>query len=143
MERYFYSPGNNQFLAWSMLDDYKKAGSWPDDAVEISDIIYQEFGATPAPVGKIMAAGKDGLPSWSNIPPPSHEQLAANAESQKQALIAEVTSETEMLRTKLALKRIKPDEEVLLNAWLDYLDELETVDVTTAPDITWPVKPVV
>ncbi|MEY1636220.1 tail fiber assembly protein [Morganella morganii] len=69
------------------------------------------------------------------------EQQVEQAEAQKQYLIAEVTSETEMLRTKLALKRIKPDEEALLIAWLDYLDELEAVDVSTAPDIIWPVKP--
>lgn len=48
-----------------------------------------------------------------------------------------------MLRAKLALGRIKDDEKALLNAWLDYLDELEAVDVSTAPDIIWPVKPAV
>ncbi|HHG8607238.1 TPA: tail fiber assembly protein [Morganella morganii] len=74
-------------------------------------------------------------------PPVTKEQKIAEAEQKKQYLIAEVTAETEMLRTKLALKRIKPDEEALLIAWLDYLDELEAVDVSTAPDITWPVKP--
>lgn len=76
-------------------------------------------------------------------PPLTKEQLIEQAEQQKQMLIAEVSAETEMLRTKLALKRIKPDEEALLIAWLDYLDELEAVDVSTAPDIIWPVKPVV
>lgn len=75
-------------------------------------------------------------------PPPTKEQLVEQAEQQKQMLIAEVSAETEMLRTKLTLKRIKPDEEALLIAWLDYLDELEAVDVSTAPDIIWPVKPV-
>lgn len=76
-------------------------------------------------------------------PPPTKEQLIEQAETERRGLIAEVTTETEMLRAKLALKRIKPDEEALLIAWLDYLDELEAVDVSTAPDITWPVKPVV
>ncbi|MEQ5120398.1 tail fiber assembly protein [Morganella morganii] len=76
-------------------------------------------------------------------PPVTKEQLIAEAEARKQALIAEVHTDTEMLRAKLALKRIKPDEESLLIAWLDYLDELEAVDVSTAPDIIWPVKPVV
>lgn len=76
-------------------------------------------------------------------PPPTKEQLVDLAEAEKQILIAEVTSETEMLRTKLALGRIKDDEKALLNAWLDYLDELEAVDVSAAPDIIWPVKPVV
>ncbi|MEM8220940.1 tail fiber assembly protein, partial [Morganella morganii] len=71
------------------------------------------------------------------------ENDIAEAGAKKQFLIAEVNAETQLLQTKLALKRIKPDEEALLIAWLDYLDELEAVDVSTAPDIIWPVKPVV
>ncbi|MEM8183805.1 tail fiber assembly protein [Morganella morganii] len=76
-------------------------------------------------------------------PSPTKEQQIEQAEAEKQRLIAEVHTETEMLRTKLVLKRIKPDEEARLIAWLDYLDELEAVGVSTAPDIIWPVKPVV
>ncbi|WP_345739600.1 tail fiber assembly protein [Morganella morganii] len=74
-------------------------------------------------------------------PRPTKEQLIAKAEYDKQALITEVQAETQLLQTKLALGRIKDDEKALLNAWLDYLDELEAVDVSTAPDIIWPVKP--
>ncbi|WP_446935132.1 tail fiber assembly protein [Morganella morganii] len=73
----------------------------------------------------------------------TQEQRIEIAEEQKQYLIAEVHTETRMLQTKLALGRIKDDEKALLNAWLDYLDELEAVNVSTAPDIIWPVKPVV
>ncbi|MCV5646213.1 tail fiber assembly protein, partial [Escherichia coli] len=65
------------------------------------------------------------------------------AEVKKAFLISEVKSETEMLRTRLALKRIKPDEEALLNAWFDYLDALELVDTSSAPDIEWPTPPAV
>ncbi len=74
-------------------------------------------------------------------PKPTKEQLIEQAETQKQYLVTEVNTETQILQTKLALKRIKPAELELLNAWLDYLDELEAVDVSTAPDIIWPVKP--
>ncbi len=106
----------------------------------------------------IMPMNKDSWESeikdgWTEIseddamnianPPPTKEQLVEQAEAKKQHLIAEVTTETEMLRAKLALGRIKEDEKVLLIAWLDYLDELEAVDVSTAPDIIWPVKPAV
>lgn len=76
-------------------------------------------------------------------PPVTKEQRIQQAEAQKQFLIAEVNAETQMLQTKLALGRIKDNEKALLIAWLDYLDELEAVDVSTAPDIIWPVKPVV
>ncbi|MEM8254521.1 tail fiber assembly protein, partial [Morganella morganii] len=70
------------------------------------------------------------------------ENDIAEAGAKKQYLIAEVNTETQILQTKLALGRIKDDEKARLNAWLDYLDELEAVDVSTAPDIIWPVKPV-
>ncbi|MEM8447422.1 tail fiber assembly protein [Morganella morganii] len=80
---------------------------------------------------------------FTSPPPPelSHAELVEQAEVKKQYLIAEVHTETEMRRVKLALKRIKPDEEARLIAWLDYLDELEAVEVSTAPDIIWPEKP--
>lgn len=70
------------------------------------------------------------------------ENDIAEAGAKKQYLIAEVNTETQILQTKLALGRIKDDEKARLNTWLDYLDELEAVDVSTAPDIIWPVKPV-
>lgn len=74
-------------------------------------------------------------------PPLTKNQLIEQVEAQKQYLVAEVHAETQMLQTKLTLKRIKPDELELLNAWLDYLDLLEAVDSSSAPDIVWPQKP--
>lgn len=74
-------------------------------------------------------------------PPPTKAQLIEQAEAQKQYLIAEVHTETEMLRAKLALKRIKPAELELLNVWFDYLDELEAINTSAAPDVGWPQRP--
>ncbi|MBA5838336.1 tail fiber assembly protein [Morganella morganii] len=89
---------------------------------------------------KVTEITKEEADNITN-PRPTKEQLIAKAEYDKQALITEVQAETQLLQTKLALGRIKDDEKALLNAWLDYLDELEAVDVSTAPDIIWPVKP--
>ncbi len=91
---------------------------------------------------KVTEITKEEADNITN-PRPTKEQLIAKAEYDKQALITEVQAETQLLQTKHAMKRIKPDELELLIAWLDYLDELEAVDVSTAPDINWPVKPVV
>lgn len=134
---------------------------------EVNDLVYAYDENQMSFVDKINAPdfdGKDKIPAiyfeidekiksmkpmsdkeyWEYINPPvTKEQLIAEAEAQKQTLIAEVHAETQMLQTKLALGRIKEDEKALLNAWLDYLDELEAVDVSTAPDIIWPVRPVV
>ncbi|MBW9439576.1 tail fiber assembly protein [Enterobacter roggenkampii] len=42
---------------------------------------------------------------------------------------------------KLALGRLDDKEVARFNLWLDYLDELENVDVSLSSDIQWPVKP--
>ena len=139
---YLYSPKANSFYATSLSDEYDNAGTLPDDAFTVDDSIYIEY-SRKSPAGKVRVADKNGLPVWGDIPPLTDEELITVAEAEKQMLIIEVNTETEMLRAKLALGRIKDDEKALLNAWLDYLDDLEAVDVSTAPDIIWPVKPVV
>ncbi len=90
---------------------------------------------------KVTEITKEEADNITN-PRPTKEQLIAKAEYDKQALITEVQAETQLLQTKLALGRITPDEKARLNAWLDYLDLLEAVDTSLAPDIDWPQKPV-
>ncbi|HHG8598162.1 tail fiber assembly protein [Morganella morganii subsp. morganii] len=89
---------------------------------------------------KVTEITKEEADNITN-PRPTKEQLIAKAEYDKQALITEVQAETQLLQTKLALGRITPDEKARLNVWLDYLDLLEAVDTSTAPDIDWPEKP--
>lgn len=74
-------------------------------------------------------------------PPKSTDQYIAEVEQKKELLIAEVNIKTEMLRTKLALGRIKDDERAQLNKWMDYIELLEAVDTSLAPDIEWPQQP--
>lgn len=130
------------FYPLDMKDGYIAAGTWPDDIVKLTDAERDKYWMQPAPEGKELGSIK-GRPAWVSITPPTHEELVRQAEVKKAFLISEVESETAMLRIKHGLGRIKPAELELLNAWLDYLDELEAVDVSTAPDIIWPVKPVV
>ena len=86
-------------------------------------------------------AYSDGEFTAPPAPEPSYEDLVSYAELKKRVLIEEVHTKTEMLRATLMLGRIKDDEKALLNDWVDYLDELEEMDVSTAPDIEWPEKP--
>lgn len=140
MKNYVYSAIHNAFFPLSFIDEYTGLAGWDlSDAIEVDDTVYHMF--INPPEGKRRIAGKDGLPAWDDIPPPTNEELIAENEAKKQTLLAEVNDETQILQTKLALKRIKSDELELLNAWLDYLDLLEAVDTSLAPDIDWPQKP--
>ncbi|MEE7305286.1 tail fiber assembly protein, partial [Escherichia coli O18:H14] len=42
-----------------------------------------------------------------------------------------------------AIGRLKGEELAQYNLWLDYLDTLELVDTSGAPDIEWPTPPAV
>lgn len=128
--------------AWVLVPDHRGTKVYDTTTAQQSEI--KELGELPDGVTTI--APDVEFPKWNGkkwVTDKAEKKAAdvAAAEAQKQYLIAEVNAETQILQTKLALKRIKPDELELLNAWMDYLDLLETVDTTTAPDIDWPQKP--
>ncbi|EKS6398482.1 tail fiber assembly protein [Enterobacter hormaechei] len=65
---------------------------------------------------------------------------AQQAELQKQTLISQANEyiDSKQWPSKLALGRLKDDEKASFNKWLDYLDALESVDPSKAPEIVWP-----
>lgn len=75
-------------------------------------------------------------------PPPTQEQLIEQADAQKQSLVNAAMQSIDVLQLKLRAGRTLTNaESVKLNATLDYIDAVNAIDTSTAPDITWPVKP--
>lgn len=130
------------FTAWEYIADHRGTKVYDITTAQVSEI--RELGDLPEGVTTVtpdVEFPKWNGKKWVTDKAAKKESDIEAAEIQKQYLIAEVNTETQMLQTKLALKRIKPDELELLNAWLDYLDLLEAVDTSLAPDIGWPQKP--
>lgn len=71
------------------------------------------------------------------------ESAISAAENKKRLLINEATEHinSKQWPGKAAIGRLKGDELAQYNLWLDYLDELDVVDTSSAPDITWTEKP--
>ncbi|HAX3884049.1 TPA: tail fiber assembly protein [Escherichia coli] len=67
-------------------------------------------------------------------------QIAA-AEQKKASLLAEAQSTISLWQTELQLGIISDDDKDSLIAWMKYIQALNAVDTSTAPDIEWPVKP--
>lgn len=63
------------------------------------------------------------------------------AEQQKSALLVEAQSTISLWQTELQLGIINDDDKASLIAWMKYIQSLNAVDTSTAPDIGWPVKP--
>ncbi|ASQ19672.1 tail fiber assembly protein [Enterobacter hormaechei] len=143
MNKYKYSALNNEFLPYALRDTYIESGQWPDDGVDFDEDGFISWKAENAPEGKIRAAGNDGFPEWVDEPEPTPEELVRTADAEKKSRIEQANDyiNSKQWPGKAAMGRLKDTEKEQYNAWLDYLDALEEVDTTSAPDIEWPTPP--
>ncbi|EOE4561755.1 tail fiber assembly protein [Enterobacter hormaechei] len=142
MSNFIFSPSENAFYPYSLEESYIAAGSWPVDGVEVDDAVFYEF-TGEAPTGKIRITGSDGLPAWGDTPPISIEEAIAAGETKKQGLIEQANEymNSKQWPGKAAIGRLKGDDLARYSDWLDYLDALEAVNTSRAPDIDWPIAP--
>jgi len=68
---------------------------------------------------------------------------ASIAEQEKQYRINIATDTIGIWQTKLLLGRLSDSDKIKLNSWLDYIDVLNDIDITKAPEITWPDAPAI
>ncbi|EKI8312629.1 TPA: tail fiber assembly protein [Escherichia coli] len=144
MMKYLYV--NNLAYPYELQPLYVEKGEWPEEkGVDIDEVIFREYFYDTPPEGKYRCVGEDGLPAWADIPPPTREEQIASAETKKQQLINQANDymNSRQWVGKAAIGRLKGEELAQYNLWLDYLDALELVDTSSAPDIEWPTPPAV
>lgn len=66
---------------------YIAAGTWPADAVEITDELYNQV-ARNRPPGKIVVADANGLPMLADPPAPTLDELKAAKNAEARAYLA-------------------------------------------------------
>ncbi|EPD0791078.1 TPA: tail fiber assembly protein, partial [Escherichia coli] len=95
--------------------------------------------------GMKIVSNQEGYPVLTEQPPLSKENLIALVELKKRKLINEANEHMNSRQWpgKAAIGRLKGEELAQYNLWLDYLDALELVDPSSAPDIEWPTPPAV
>lgn len=140
MSNYVYSAALNMICAEALKNDYVLAGTWPDDAVALSNAQAVEF-MSAAPEGKIMLAGANGLPAWGDIPPLSPAEQSRQAEQIKRMLIDNAKEVISIWQTELLLGIITDEDKASLTEWMKYIQAVQAVNVQEAPTITWPQKP--
>ena len=144
MMKYLYV--NNLAYPYELQSLYVEKGEWPEEkGVDIDEVIFREYFYDTPPEGKYRCVGEDGLPAWADIPPPTRKEQIASAETKKQQLINQANDymNSRQWVGKAAIGRLKGEELAQYNLWLDYLDALELVDTSSAPDIEWPTPPAV
>ncbi len=116
----------------------------PSDAVEITTDEWLSL-LDGQDNGMKIVSNQEGYPVLTEQPPLSKENLIALAELKKGKLINEANEHMNSRQWpgKAAIGRLKGEELAQYNLWLDYLDALELVDTSSAPDIEWPTPPAV
>lgn len=74
-------------------------------------------------------------------PPVTKEQLIAEAEANKQALIAEANQKTQLWQTQLMLGIITDEDKASLREWMLYVQEVQAVDPSLGAGVVWPTPP--
>ncbi|WP_407210991.1 tail fiber assembly protein [Citrobacter portucalensis] len=83
----------------------------------------------------------DGV-MWVTDNTAAHAADIAAAEAQRQQLLVVAQQRITVWQTKLLMgRKLTENESNQLNIWMDYIDALEAVDVSTAPSIEWPAIP--
>lgn len=74
-------------------------------------------------------------------PKKSHADEIADAVQKKNLQRLEAQNKISLWQTELQLGIISDDDKASLIAWMKYIQALNAVDTSAAPDIEWPVKP--
>lgn len=140
--KYKYSAKNNAFFPASGMEMYTDAGWILDDLIDVSDDVFSEFTQDRNFEGLMRGSDKKGYPKWIPITPKTKEQLIADAEAKKQALIAEATATMAPLQDAVDLGISTLEEISALKEWKTYRVMLNRIDVFLGADVTWPTPPV-
>ena len=63
-ETIYFSAQDNGFLFLTERDAYDAAGTWPRDAVQVTEEEWQMFGQQPPPQGMRRGSDDQGRPTW-------------------------------------------------------------------------------
>ncbi|WP_284001211.1 tail fiber assembly protein [Cronobacter malonaticus] len=82
----------------------------------------------------------DGKKFIPPVPPEkTHEEYVAIAENQRKGLSAAAEQSISLLQTKLLMgRKLTQEETSKVNKALDYIDALNSLDMSKAPNIEWP-----
>ncbi len=139
----FYSPSTGGFYNSAEKDVFdNSAAGWPSDAIPVSDDDYNYL-LQGQEEGKIILPGSDGNPVLSD---PKIDWLST-AMAKKTALLAEASEMVSDWKTELQLNIISEADKLSLSAWMEYIRDVKSVDVSdinsegSFKKIKWPATP--
>ncbi|CCQ39913.1 tail assembly chaperone [Yersinia enterocolitica] len=132
-----FSASVKTFYAQNMIDDGSYDIGLPVDLIDVTDEELSTYWKQSPPLRKMLGV-IGGRPAWVDLPPPTHEELVANADAKKIQLKAIVDSEIEWRQDAVDDGSASDKEITALASWRKYRVALMRIDTSKAPDIIWP-----
>ena len=130
--------------SWEYITDHRGETVYSTETmqqVEVTALGEYPEGATPnAPASPY---DKWDGEKWVTDSAAKHQGDIADAEQYRQALLVNADDLTSDWRVELMLGDISEENKKKLSSWISYKAAVKAVDVSTAPDVSWPVKPAV
>lgn len=139
---YIYSSETNSFYPKELEESYRASDSWPDKYVDVSEEEHARLIAGLSE-GKSIVPGDKGYPRLTTVSLYSQEDQVQYAKYERDGRANKAAQSIMSIQLRQNVGRVLTSEEkVKLKGVLDYLDALDSLDLSTAPDIKWPAKPV-
>lgn len=127
---------------WETIADYRGVTAYSTETGQSEIIAF--LGELPDTLTLLAPAtpyDKWNGKQWVTDTAAQHANEVAMAEQQKQALLAEAQQQITRWQIKLQLGTISDEDKASLISWMSYIDAVQAVDTSKAPDIQWPDKP--
>lgn len=116
----FFSASMCAFYPNELKADYDLSGSWPADAVEITDAEASEYCGVRIPEGKKLGV-YEGRPCWIDIPI-DMELLARNARLMRDQILADKYDKGISIALRALRMTSDPDQIEIVNGKISALD---------------------
>ncbi|MEG0233196.1 MAG: tail fiber assembly protein [Hafnia sp.] len=128
--------------SWEYITDHRGQTVYSTETMQQVEVMalgdYPE-GTTPNPPAS--SYDKWDGEKWVTDSAAKHQGDIADAEQHRQMLLAQVDELTSDWRVELMLGDINEENKKKLSTWMAFKTEVKVVDVSTAPDVSWPVQP--
>jgi len=133
----YFSKTTLGFYPSEMKPDYEKAGSWPTDAVEMTEEEVATYWGKQAPAGEQLGSDAEGRPRWVAVPEPSPEEKIAANKQRAMSLL----SESDWVEVP-SVSDTSTEPYLVNKAEFDaYRVALRVIAVHPTPDAEFPTKP--
>ncbi|HEG2053459.1 TPA: tail fiber assembly protein [Enterobacter kobei] len=131
-----------QNVGWVLNEDHRGETVYSTADASASTVDYigpvKDGYTSAAPSGPYQKW--DGK-KWVTDTDAQHAADVKAADKQKAALLVEAQETISFWQTELQLDIISDEDKASLITWMQYIKEVQAVDTSKAPDITWPTPP--